>query len=148
MQRLMLLMVLLLFPLTAFAGEKISGTDVYVDDGQNWETGDGSGYWMWHGKGVSQVHEGPLETTAVECHGAGFWDKDGSWGEGICVETAGDGTATSDWKRDKGKEVGQWKYLSGTGKYAGITGGGTYKEQSLPGGHSVSEFEGEVTLAE
>ena len=148
MQRLMLLMVLLLFPLTAFAGEKISGTDVYVDDEQNWETGDGSGYWMWHGKGVSQVHEGPLETTAVECHGAGFWDKDGSWGSGICVEGAGDDTATFDWKNDKGQEVGQWKYLSGTGKFAGITGGGTWKNQPSPDGYTISEWEGEVTLAE
>ena len=148
MKRLMVFLVLLLFPLTAIAGEKISGTIFFVEDEQSWETGDGSGYWMWHGKGVSQMHEGPLESTATECHGAGFWDKDGSWGEGICVDTAEDGTATSDWKMDKGQEVGQWKYLSGTGKYAGITGGGTYKEQSLPGGHSVSEFEGEVTLAE
>ncbi len=43
MQRLMLLMVLLLFPLTAIAGEKISGTNFFVVDGQEWETGDGSG---------------------------------------------------------------------------------------------------------
>ncbi len=148
MQRLMLFLVLLLFPLTAIAGEKVSGTDFFVDDGQEWETGDGSGYWMWHGKGVSQSREGPPERDATECHGAGGWDKDGSWGEGICVEGAGDDTRTVHWKRDKGQEVGQYKYMSGTGKYAGITGGGTYKNQELPGGHSVSEFEGEVTLAE
>ena len=148
MKRLMLFLVLLLFPLTAIAGEKVSGTAFYVEDGQNWETGDGSGYWMWHGKGVSQIHEGPFETNAVECHGAGFWDKDGDWGEGICVDTAEDGTRTVYWKQDKGQEVGQWKYLSGTGKYAGITGEGTYKSQPLPGGRSVTEWEGEVTLAE
>ncbi len=123
MKPLMVFLVLLLFPLTAIAGEKISGTNFFVDDGHEWETGDGSGYWMYHGKGVSQLQEGPGETTAIECHGAGGWDKDGSWGEGICVDTAEDGTATSDWKRDKGQEVGQWKYLNGTGKYAGITGG-------------------------
>ncbi len=148
MKRLMLFLVLLLFPLTAIAGEKVSGTSFFVEDEQSWETGDGSGYWMWHGKGVSQIHEGPLETDAVECHGAGFWDKDGSWGEGICVEGAGDDTRTVHWKRDKGQEVGQWKVLSGTGKYAGVTGGGTYTNQPPVGGYSLSEWEGEVTLAE
>ena len=148
MQRLILFLVLLLFPLTAIAGEKIRGTNFFVEDEQSWETGDESGYWMWHGKGISQMHEGPLESTAIECHGAGGWDKDESWGEGICVETVGDDTHTSGWKRDKGQELGQWKYLSGTGKYAGITGGDTYKNHPMPGGHSVSEFEGEVTLAE
>ena len=149
MQRLMLFLVLLLIPLTAIAGEKVSGTDFYVVDEQSWETGDGSGYWMWHGKGVSQIHEGPLETVAVECHGAGFWDNDGSWGEGICVNGAGDDTRMLHWKTEKSqKMMGQWKILSGTGKYAGITGGGTYKDQNLPGGRSLTEWEGEVTLAE
>jgi hypothetical protein len=148
MKRLMVFLVLLLFPLTAIAGEKVSGTAFYVVDQQSWETGDGSGYWMWHAKGVSQPLEGPFETDAVECHGAGFWDKDGSWGEGICVHTGGDATRTAYWKEDKGQEVGQWKFLSGTGKHAGITGEGTYKGQSLPGGRHVTEWEGEVTLAE
>ena len=148
MKRLMLLMVVLLFPLPAIAGEMISGTNFFVVDDQSWETGDGSGYWIWHGTGVSQGNEGSFKTDALECHGAGFWDKDGSWGEGICVHTAGDDTRTAYWKKDKDQEVGQWKYLSGTGKYAGITGDGTYKNHPMPGGHSVSEFEGEVTLAE
>ncbi len=148
MKRLMVFLVLLLFPLTALAGEKVSGTNFFVVDEQSWETGDGSGYWMWHGKGVSQKHEGPIETNAIECHGAGGWDKEGSWGEGICVATVGDATRTAYWKIDKGQEVSQWKYLSGTGKYAGITGGGTYKSQTLPGARSLSEWEGEVTLAE
>ncbi len=50
MQRLMVFLVLLLFPLSAIAGEKVSGTAFYVGDQQSWETGDGSGYWMYHGK--------------------------------------------------------------------------------------------------
>ncbi len=147
MKRLVLFLVLMLFPLTAIAGEKISGTNFFVVDDQSWETSEGSGYWIWHGTGVSQANEGPIETDALECHGAGFWDKDGSWGEGICVHNAGDDTRTAHWKEDKGQDVGQWKYLSGTGKYAGISGGGTYKGRTLPGGRSISEWEGEVTLA-
>ncbi len=96
MKRLMLFLVLLLFPLTAIAGEKVSG----------------------------------------------------SWGEGICVYGAGDDTLTDYWKRDQGQEVGQWKYLSGTGKFAGIAGAGTYKNQPSPDGYSISAWEGEVTLPE
>ena len=148
MQRLMSFLVLLLFPLTAIAGEKVSGTDFFVVDDQSWETGDGSGYWIWHGTGIKQVNEGPFETQAIECHGAGYWDKEGSWGEGICVEGTGDDIIMSSWKEEKGQEVHQLKYLSGTGKSAGITGGGTYTSQSLPGGRNIAEWEGEVTLAE
>jgi hypothetical protein len=149
MKRAVMVLVLMLFPLTANAGEKVSGTDFFVVDEQRWETGNGSGYWMWHGTGVTEVKEGPLpETSAIECHGAGFWDKDGSWGEGICIEGAGGDTRISHWKQEKGQDMGQWEYLRGTGTYAGITGGGTYKSQPLPGGRSISKWEGEVTFAQ
>ena len=47
MKRLVLFLVLLLFPLTAIAGEKISGTNFFVVDDQSWETSEGSGYWIW-----------------------------------------------------------------------------------------------------
>jgi hypothetical protein len=147
MKRLALFLVLLLFPFTAIAGEKVSGETFYVVDQQNWETGDGSGYWMWHGEGVQVSSEGPLGTNPIECHGAGFWSKDGSWGEGICVIGTDDDTRTIHWKRDKGEKVGRWEHLSGTGKYAGMTGGGTYKGQALAGGRHVNEWEGEITLA-
>ena len=148
MKRVMMFLVLMLFPLTANAGEKVSGTDFFVVDEQSWETGDGSGFWMWNGNGVQEVNEGPLETKAIECHGAGWWDKEGSWGEGICVEGTGDDIVMSSWKEEKGEKVHQFKYLSGTGKYAGISGGGTYTSQPLPGGRSFSKWEGEVTLAQ
>ena len=148
MKRSMLFLVLLLFPLTAIAGEKYSGTAFYVVDQQTWEISDVSGYWMWHGKGVAQTLEGPFEANAIECHGAGFWDKGASWGEGICVETDGDDTRTIHWKNDKGQKVGRWRFLGGTGKYAGITGEGTYTGQPLPGERHVTKWEGEVLLAE
>ena len=148
MKRLMLFLVLLLFPLTALAGEKVSGMNFFVVDEQSWETGEGSGYWMWHGEGVQHPAGGPLETSSIECHGAGFWSKDGSWGEGICVIGAGDDTRTIQWKEDKGEEVGHWRDVTGTGKYVGMTGEGTYTSHSVPGSRHFNEWEGEVTLAE
>jgi hypothetical protein len=148
MKSLMVFLVLLLFPLTAIAGEKVKGTTYFVVNQQGWKTGDGTGYWIWHGDGVSQSVEGPLGTGPSECHGAGFWDENGSWGEGICVHGDGDDTRTVHWKRDKGQKVGQWTNLLGTGKFAGITGGGSYTTTSLPGNRHISEWDGEVTLAE
>jgi hypothetical protein len=83
----------------------------------------------------------------LECGGAGYWDKDGSWGEGICVYGAGENTRVTAWKQDKGKKAGTWRILSGTGTYAGMTGEGTYVSTSLAGSRTMSEWEGEITLA-
>ena len=148
MKRFALYLVLALVPQTALAAEKVTGTDFFVVEQQNWETGDNAGYWIWHGQGVSQPHAGPLESEAIECHGSGFWDQDESWGEGICVHGEGDDTRTSSWKKEKGEERGQWKILSGTGKFQGMTGQGTYKSTSLAGDYQVSENEGEITMGQ
>ena len=148
MKRLTILLVLLLFPSAGFAAEKIKGVNYMVVESQNWQTGEGTGYWMINAKGVSNNVEGSFEDGAIECHGAGSWDTEGSWGEGICVHSVGDDTRTSSWKRGKGEELGHWEMLGGTGKYAGITGQGTYKPTNLPGGRLVSEFDGEITMAE
>ena len=126
MKTLMVFLVLLLLPLTAIAGEKVKGTTYFVVDQQGWQTGEGTGYWIWHGNGISQSVEGPLGTVPSECHGAGFWDENGSWGEGICIHGDGDDTRTVHWKRDKGQKVGQWTNVLGTGKFAGMTGGGAH----------------------
>jgi len=126
MKFILLILTFVLIPFTALADDKVKGTSFFSADSQSWETGDGSGYWIMHSKGVSHSTESPLGTTPIGCHGAGHWDIEGSWAEGICVQGAGDDTAIFDWKTDKGQEVGQWKYLSGTGKYTGIKGEGTY----------------------
>ncbi len=147
MKFILLILTFVLIPFTTLAGDKIKGTNFFSGDSQSWETGDGTGYWIWHGKGVIHSTEGPLGTQPVECHGAGRWDKEGSWTDGICVQGDGDDTITYGWKRDKGQKVGQWKYLTGTGKYTGIKGEGTYTHTDLPAGRGMSEWEGEVSLA-
>ena len=97
---------------------------------------------------MQQTAEGPFGTGPIECNGAGFWDKDGSWGEGICRHGTDEESRVSYWKRVKGQKAGQWKLLSGTGKYAGMTGQGTYVSTRLPEGRVVSEWEGEISLAQ
>lgn len=148
MIRAITFLLMMLFSLTAFAGEKVKGTNFFNVNQENWQTGEKDGYWIWHGRGVSHSLEGPLETISVECHGAGFWNAESSWGEGICVHSSGEDTRTSHWKRDKGQELGQWEMLSGTGKFAGLIGQGTYKSTPLSDTSSMSEWKGEVTLAE
>ncbi|MGI9227242.1 MAG: hypothetical protein ACR2PU_00470 [Gammaproteobacteria bacterium] len=147
MKFILLILMVVLIPFTALAGDKIKGTSFYSGDTQGWDTGDGTGYWISHNKGVAHSTEGPLGTTPLECHGAGGFDKEGSWSEGICVQGAGDDTAIYSWKTDKGQEVGEWKYLTGAGKYTGIKGEGTYMYKDLPAGRGMSEWEGEVSLA-
>ncbi len=88
----------------ALAAEKMKGTDFFVVDQSSWETSANAGYWIWHGKGVSQPHVGPFESETIDCHGAGFFDKDDSWGEGICIHGEGADTRTSSWKREKCQE--------------------------------------------
>ena len=141
-----LILMLVLIPLTTLAGDKVKGITLFTEDTQAWPTGEGTGYWIWHTKGVEHPTEGPLDTNPIECHGAGFWDKEGSWGEGICVIGAGDDTHTSHWKLGKGKEVTEWKYVGANGKYSGIKGEGTAKTVKLPAGRGMSEWEGEISF--
>ena len=115
-----LFVLLALLPLTTFAGEMAKGSNYLVLDNQSWPTDEASG----------------------------FWSKNGSRAERICLHGSGDDTFKSHYKMDEGQTTGHWKMLSGTGKYAGITGEGTYTPTMLPGGRAISNWEGEVTLAE
>lgn len=148
MKQLAFFLVLILCPVNAFAAEKTKGTDFFVVTQESWETGEETGYWIWHGKGVSHPQTGPFETEEIECNGAGFWENEISWGEGICIHGTGDDTRTTHWKREKGEELGHWEIVSGTGKYAGATGQGTYFPIPLAEDYQITETEGEVTLAE
>jgi hypothetical protein len=142
------MLVVMLFPLTASAGERASGTNFFVVKSKSWNTSETTGYWMWHGNGIRHASTGPLTgNEPMECHGAGFWDADGSWGEGICVAGSGDDTRKYHWEEGKGEKIGRWEILSATGKYADVTGQGTYTSTELSDGHSISEWEGEYTLA-
>jgi hypothetical protein len=138
----------LLSPLSGIAGESVNGQNYLVLDNQAWPTGEQSGFYLFNGSGVSNVINGPTETGAIECHGSGFWGAEGSRGEGICLHGAGDDTYTSTYKMELGANNGQWQILGGTGKYAGISGEGTYIPNPLPGNRAISTWQGEITLAE
>jgi len=137
-------LVLTLAPMAAPAAEKFAATNTYVTESQTWPVDDTSGYWMVAFKGVSQVTEGPVETMAVQCNGAGFWGPDGLDGNGICVH--GDGDDTFILRFDSQPGGNTWEILSGAGKYEGLTGAGTAVTEALPGNRRISRLTGEVSL--
>lgn len=146
MKSLVLSLTFITVSFSAFATDKVKGTNyLVVIDRQLVETGEGTGYWMSQSKGIQRLLDGPRDPEPVECKGAGYWNKDGDWGEGVCVYGSGENMRVSSWKQARG--TGEWELLSGTGIYEGVTGQGTYVSTSLPGGRSISEFEGEVTMA-
>ena len=148
MRKFALAATLALLPGSLLAGEKISGTDYFVVTQESWETGEGSGSYEWRGEGVQQPTTGPLEPGPIECRGSGFWSETGSRGEGICIAGAGEDTRTYRWWREQNAEVGHWVVLSAGGKYAGMTGEGTFTSRPLPGSRQISDWEGEIALPE
>lgn len=142
------LIALLLLPVVTVAEQKVSGTTFFVTDSQYNPTGEDTGYWIWSAEGIERSVEGPLGTQPIECYGSGWWDQDGSWGEGICLIGDKDDTRTIRWWKDKGEQKSHWEHLSGTGKFAGMTGSGTYQPESLSDHRSISEWEGKVTLGQ
>ena len=57
MKRSMLFLALFLFPLTAIAGERVSGTNFYLVNQESWKTGKKSGYFMWNAEGIQHSAE-------------------------------------------------------------------------------------------
>jgi hypothetical protein len=145
---LALTLVATLTPFTSYAGETANGQNYLVLENQAWPTVEKSGFYQFNGSGISNVANGPTETSAIECHGSGFWSPEGNRAEGICLHGADDDTYVSAYKRELGAENGQWEILGGTGKYAGISGEGTYVPRLLPGNRAISNWQGEISLGE
>lgn len=145
MKMLLFALALVLAPAPgALAGEKVVATNYYVTESKAWPTGEKTGYWMVRFTGVSEMLEGPIDTLAVECNGAGFWDASGATGNGICVHGTGDDTFILRFDARAGGVPNSWKILSGKGKYKGLTGAGTASTKRLPGNRRISNLEGEV----
>ena len=147
MKKFMFILALAMAPSTVFAGEKFAATNYYVTESKTWPTGEKAGYWMVKFAGVSEVSQGPIDTLAVECNGAGYWGAGGVTGNGICVHGTGDDTFVLHWQADKGAKANAWKILSGKGNFKGLTGQGTATSKKLPGNRRISKLEGEVELA-
>ena len=142
-----LTLVAALSPIANVAAENANGQNYLVPDNQSWPTGLEQGFYQSNGSGVSNIINGPTETAAINCHGAGFWGVKGNRGEGICLHGSGGNTYTSTYKIDQGSKEGRWEIVGGTGKYKGIGGQGTFVLSSLPGKRAISTWQGEINLA-
>lgn len=49
------LLLLHTIPFSIVAGEKVKGTSFFVTDENDWGTGEGTGYWIWQGRGISHA---------------------------------------------------------------------------------------------
>ena len=145
-----LVLFLMLSPIASFASDMAKGTNFLVLDNQSWPIGENAGFYMFNGKGIANPIEGPTEAIAVECHGSGFWNQNGSSGEGICLHGTGDDKYTTSYKREAGQPSGRWTIIEGTGsgKYVGISGEGTYTSVQVPGGRMVTNWEGVISLGQ
>ncbi len=149
MKHLWAMSALFLVPVASLAAEPISGTNSLVVETTGYPTSDDGGYWMTSSQGVAVFDDNKFEPEAVECHGSGYWDSEGGWGEGICLYGVEGDTRTSSWRMEKGSDVGKWEILNGTGKFEGMTGQGTYTTTSVPGGNRVvTRWEGEYAMPE
>ena len=142
--KILTFIMLAIAPIAAQAEDKFKATNVYVSESKAWPIDQSTGYWMVEFHGVSQVSEGPIDTLAVECHGAGFWGAEGLDGNGICIHGEGDDTFML--RFDSKPDGNTWAILSGTGKYHSLTGSGTALTEALPGNRRISKLEGNVNL--
>ena len=143
---LTILLATALLPCGALAAEKVSGQNFMVYEQQNIKIDAKSGYWIWHGKGISRRTMGAQSEAPIACDGAGFWGKNGPRGEGVCVHDAGENTWTITWEHKEGSKEGSWIVRASTGKYRGISGAGTYVSKRLPGNRQITEWKGAMTL--
>lgn len=148
MLRSMLIFAVLLAPQSLFAAEKVSVTNSYVVNYEEIPAGDDV-FWKEDNSGTYAVHVGPIDSGFVRCAGSGFGGPGGVSGGGVCVYGEGEDTFTMRWEVAR-FGVNNWRIVSSTGKYLGMTGTGTTKTRvaskflKIP--HRISDWEGEITL--
>jgi hypothetical protein len=141
----------------ALAGELISGINDYVTEQRTWKTGEFSGYYMYDSNGTFRARTGSIPDSPVECHGAGFWTAEEIKGDGICIfgeaphrwtvafEMAPDNKFRAQ-TAEKYRRRGTWSVVTGTGKYVGMTGTGSFVTGPVVNGRKTTEWAGEVEL--
>ena len=149
--------VVLLAGSATYAGEAINGETSSVSSTRTWATGSDSGYYIYSSEGEIAWKTGPFDDMAIECHGAGFWTSREITGDGICIfgeepdrwtvvqEMPEDSNLWAD-KSNNSQRQGIWKVVNGTGRFAGMTGFGTFVARDAAGGGRATEVDGEIEL--
>lgn len=144
---------------SASAGERFSGSQTYTATSQVWTPMPGAGYAMAKMVGSYTPQSGPIPKSRVECWGSFFWSPKKTETHGVCVF----GVLPDRWmvryRRTSptfpGKTIGrflrqgEWTVISGEGRFAGMTGKGTYLAKPVTTGKAPvhkTMWAGEVTI--
>jgi hypothetical protein len=149
MKKVLTLLVIALFSLVT-AGNVFGGE--MAKEGEGSGSSYASGTWKlfqldenvgafitWEQKGVMLSDDGksPFNNMSSNCSGVTLWDKGVSKALGYCIGLAPDGdkvlfeVAEEGNKPGPGLKKGKYRYINGTGKFAGIQGGGEYTYYNL-----------------
>ena len=137
----------------ANAGDRITenGHEALVTD--LWETlelGEGHSVALWRGRGIaySDNPDSPMHLAVLDCAGSFEFMADGkSRDSGHCSYTTRDGDKLFDsWWRAPDMEVSRYEWIGGTGKWAGISGGGTYSVTQLSDSLLSIDYSGVLDL--
>ena len=105
---------------------------------------DGSSIAMFNLKGFVIVNDqsNPWHGAIMDCNGIGAYAADGSMQTmgGTCMLIDGDGDVQRLPWQATGATGGTWEAAGGTGKYAKMTGNGTYLDGPLPDGRLLNRW--------
>jgi hypothetical protein len=143
MKKALIMLCLILFLLAAAGaafGEEMakegttSGSSYASGTWAAYELEEGTAFITWEQKGVMLDDSGkdPFHNMSSNCAGVELWNKGVGTTFGYCIGLAPDGdkiifeVKQENKKSGPGLKSGTWKYIGGTGKFAGIEGGGEY----------------------
>jgi hypothetical protein len=105
---------------------------------------DGSSIAMFNLKGFVIVNDqsNPWHGAIMDCNGIGAYAADGSMQTmgGTCMLIDSDGDVQRLPWQATGPDGGTWEAAGGTGKYANMTGSGTYLDGPLPDGRLFNRW--------
>ncbi len=160
MRRISYLALALCIPLTAYAQKSGSATGRYStftisQDMEELPDGTTTMNMYYHQAAFSDKPGHPIDNTTANCVGLLRLHADGTFasGSGSCFSTDAEGNGASFWWRatDAGTTscpdlCGAWGYFAGYGKFAGITGEGTWTRTSLFTDGSIGKWTGSYKL--
>lgn len=137
----------------ANAGERIeeSGHEAFatiVWDELELDEGHSFAWWRGEGVGFDDDPTSPAYLNTGDCAATyEFMPDDTYKASGFCTYTDRDGDKWFvKWWEGSDMEEGRYEYTGGTGKYAGVTGGGTYTGEELTDTLSTFTYEGVMVL--
>ncbi len=97
---------------------------------------------------VSEDKESPFHLASQDCRGTYLFEADGAsfTAAGYCVAQDADGDVWWNWWNGD-QSGGEWGVTGGVGKFAGMTGGGTYTVMDrMPDGKITNSWHAELTM--